>query len=92
MFISSHLLAREPTSFQTKAETRWLLIKNPLTRCTAAYQGNDLAKCQRERTVPVWLSADHGGTPAAELVVNHKRVARLLREDNLLAVQSPVGL
>jgi hypothetical protein len=37
MCIGSPLLAREPTSFQTKEETRWLpTTKNPLTRCAAA--------------------------------------------------------
>ena len=36
MCIGSPLLVREPTSFQTKEETRWLPTKNPLTRCAAA--------------------------------------------------------
>ena len=43
--------------------------KKPTHTLHCGNQGNDLAKCQRERTVPVWLSADHGGTPEAELVV-----------------------
>jgi transposase-like protein len=36
---------------------------------------------------PLRLSADLGGAAATGMVVNHKRVARIMREDNLLAVQ-----
>jgi hypothetical protein len=36
MCIGSPLLVREPTSFQTKEETRWLPTTNQLTRCDAA--------------------------------------------------------
>jgi hypothetical protein len=37
MCIGSPLLVREPTSFQTKEETRWLpTTRNRLTRCNAA--------------------------------------------------------
>ena len=36
---------------------------------------------------PLRLSTNYGGTHRRGMVVNHKRVARITREDNLLAMQ-----
>ena len=40
-----------------------------------------------EPPAALWLPEDCGRTAAARMLANHKRVARIMREDNLLAVQ-----
>src|SRR5206468_1671877 len=52
--------------------------------------GPGLAGCpaaDRAGVPQLRLAADDGGAPAAGLAVNHKRVYRLMREDNLLCLR-----